>query len=212
MTQTPPSNRRMVLVVIALLVVAMASAAVAVAVVATRDSGPDLIADPVMPARDAPLTQGTDSEGRPVQVPTQGRPALVTFLFADCPDVCPTITGTIREALDRVGPQADGLDVVAVSVDPAGDTPQNVRRFLARHRMEDRMRYLIGSQAELEPIWKAWMVASQPQDGTDQETTASLHSARVVLVDREGRQAGAYPAAIPVPIDDLASDIRTLTE
>lgn len=188
-------------------VAALAALVVALVGLAVSDGGPALRADPVEPARDAPLTRGRDQEGRQVAVPAAGRPALVTFLFAECPDVCPLVAEEISQALDRVGPGADEIDVVAVSVDPAGDTPAAVRSFLRRHRLEGRMRYLIGSEAELAPIWKAWFVAAQSAD-----EARSTHSARVVLVDREGRQAGAYSAGIPIAIDDLAADIRTLTD
>lgn len=140
-------------------------------------------------------------------VPADGRPALVTFLFANCPDVCPTIAATISQALDRLGPQADEIDVVAISVDPAGDTPAAVGRFLQRFRLQGRMDYIVGSRAELAPLWKDWLILAQSEDAD-----ASVHSARVVLVDRDGRQVGAYSAGIAVPVDDLAADMRTLID
>lgn len=164
-----------------------------------------LNADPVEPARDAPATRGTNFDGRAVAVPRDGRPALVTFLFTECPDICPAIATTIRQALDRAGAAADRVDVMAVSVDPAGDTPAAVRRFLERRRMLGRMDYIVGSRAEMQPLWDAWFVAAQPEG-----VPASAHSARIVLVDADGRQAGAYSAGVPVPIDDLADDIATL--
>jgi len=155
----------------------------------------------------APLTAGTGCDGAPVSVPREGRPALVTFLFADCPDICPRAAREISLALDRVGPVADEIDVVAVSVDPEGDTPAAVRAFLARHDLIGRMHYIIGSRRELAPIWKAWQVAAQPRG-----KEVSAHSARIVLVDREGRQVGAYSAGIPVSVGDLAAEIETLSE
>lgn len=202
-----PASRRHRLVAIAALGVAAAIAAIAaVGLFAVGGGGgSDLNADPVEPPRDAPATRGTNYDGRAVAVPRDGRPAIVTFLFAECPDICPAIATTIRQALDRAGAAADGVDVVAVSVDPAGDTPAAVRAFLERRRMLGRMDYIVGSRAELEPLWDAWFVAAQP-DGVP----ASAHSARVVLVDAEGRQAGAYSAGVPVPIEDLAEDIATL--
>lgn len=200
-------SSRLVLGVAALAAAAAAALAVALVGLGASGGGPALRADPVEPARDAPATAGRDQDGRQVAVPAEGRPALVTFLFANCPDVCPMAAEQISRALDRVGPDADGIDVVAVSVDPAGDTPAAVRRFLARHRLEGRMRYLIGDEADLRPIWDAWYVSAQPAGAAQ-----STHSARIVLVDRDGRQAGAYPAGIPIPLDDLTADIRTLVE
>ena len=111
----------------------------------------------------------------------------------------------ISRALDRVGPDASGLDVVAVSVDPKGDTPVAVRAFLRRHRLAGRMSYLVGSERELRPIWRAWYASAQVAGAP-----ASVHTARIVLVDREGRQVGAYSAGTPIPVEDLAADMRAL--
>ena len=38
------------------------------------------------------------------------------------------------------------MQIIAVSVDPRGDTPKAVAAFLARHEMTGRMQYLIGSR------------------------------------------------------------------
>lgn len=176
--------------------------------VASRaDGDPAYKASEITPSRAAPATTGSGWDGEPVTVPVAGRPALVTFLFADCPDVCPTIAATISTALDRLGPEADDLDVVAISVDPDGDTRAAVGAFLERFRLEGRMAYIVGDRDELGPIWRDWLITAQPE-GED----ASIHSARVVLVDRDGRQVAAYSAGIAVPVPDLVDDVRTLLD
>jgi protein SCO1/2 len=167
----------------------------------------DLRAEPVASPRLAPRTAGRDVDGAPVVVPRKGRPAVVTFLFASCPDICPLVASEISRALDRLGPTASGLDVVAVSVDPQGDTPKTVRDFLRRHRLTGRMRYIVGSERELRPIWRAWYAAAQPPG-----EPVSVHTARIVLIDRTGRQVGAYSAGIPVSVGDLTADLRALLE
>jgi len=129
----------------------------------------------------------------------------VTFLFANCPDVCPTIAATISSSLRQLGPDADDLDVVAISVDPEGDTPAAVGDFLERFRLRGRMSYITGTRADLTPLWKDWLITAQPE-GED----ASIHSARVVLVDRDGRQVASYAAGVTVPVDDLTADLRAL--
>lgn len=156
----------------------------------------------------APATLGRDQTGAPVQVPRAGRPAIVTFLFANCPDVCPLVGQEISQALEAAGPAADDIDVVAISVDPEGDDRASVERFLKGHRLAGRMRYIVGTRAELAPMWKAWQVAAQPSG----DITKSVHTARVVLIDRDGRQLASYPGGIPFSPDDLAADIRTLTD
>jgi protein SCO1 len=195
---------------LAALVAAALVALVALLLLSGADDGdavPPLRATPAAVVGPAPVTAGTDSTGAPVSVPRAGRPAVVTFLFANCPTVCPLLGTQVSAALDRLDPAVrERVDVVAVSVDPRGDTPAAVRRFLARHDLTGRMSYIVGTRAELTPLWDAWGILAQP----DGDATASVHTARVVLIDREGRQVGSYPGGAPVPPDDLAADITSL--
>jgi len=203
---------RRVVVLAALAAAALIALAVALGVALrtgdTATASPPLRADAYPAPIAAPDTRGTAADGRAIRVPAPGRPAVVTFLFADCPTVCPLVATQVAAALDRV-PAADRerVDVVAISVDPRGDTPANVRRFLRTHRLTGRMRYLVGTRRELDPVWRAWGIVAQP-DAPD--AIASIHTARVVLVDAAGRQLGDYAGGRPIPPDDLAADIRTL--
>lgn len=207
MSTDPRPRRRTPAIAIGLIAVAALIALAALLLLARGDGGgPDLNAQAISPSREAPPTAGTGHDGTPVSIPVQGRPALVTFLFSSCPDICLTISRTIRTALDRAGPGADDLDVVAISVDPEGDTPAAVAAFLDTHGLTGRMRYIVGTRAELEPLWSAWMIAAQPPGQPN-----SAHSARIVLIDRDGRQVGSYAAGIAVDPDDLAADLTALT-
>lgn len=200
--------RRPVPLIAAGLIGAAALIAVTVLVLSLRggDEALALNADPIRPSRQAPLTAGTGHDGEPVSVPADGTPALVTFLFANCPDICPTAARTIRTALNTAGPEADPVDVVAVSVDPVGDTPEAVGEFLAKHDLTGRMRYIVGTREELRPLWDEWMIAAQPPG-----EPSSAHSARIVLIDRDGRQVGSYAAGIPVDADALAADLKAIS-
>ena len=52
------------------------------------------------------------------------------------------------------------LQIIAVSVDPEGDTPKTVKAFLADHQMTGRMQYLIGSRLQLEKTWSDWHIVA----------------------------------------------------
>ena len=181
-----------------------------------QEGGEPLNAQPVDPPRFAPATAGQGADGEEIRLPAgDGRPAVVTFLFTECPDVCPLIATTIRAALEEMGSSAERIDVVAITVDPEDDTPRAVRRFLARYGLTGRMDYLIGSRAELRPVWAAWGIAPQPKRPSGaahagREEERSLHSAPVILIDRDGRQAGKYAPGIPFSARELADDMRRL--
>src|SRR5438552_5847225 len=91
-----------------------------------------------------------DSLGHRVRLSQfRGKAVLLTFIYDHCPDTCPLIVGNLHTALVRLGSQAGKVQIVAVSVDPKGDTPKTVNKFLAAHEMTGRMRYLIGSFKQL---------------------------------------------------------------
>src|SRR5271165_1179172 len=101
--------------------------------------------------------------GHPVNIASdRGKAVLVTFLYTNCPDVCPLITSNLRVAQNLMGSAVSSkAQIIAVSVDPRGDTPKAVAAFLARHEMTGRMQYLIGSASQLARVWKAWGVGSE---------------------------------------------------
>ncbi len=120
----------------------------------------------------------------------KGKAVLVTFLYTKCPDVCPIIASNLGVALDRMGSaEASKVEVIAVSVDPRGDTPKAVAAFLASHGMTGRMQYLIGSASELARVWKAWGVGSE-RDA--QQPQLVNHSGIVYGVSAAGKLTTLY--------------------
>jgi protein SCO1 len=146
-----------------------------------------------LPARQAPPIGLRDYLGRPVTLASyRGRAVLVTFLYTHCPDVCPLMTSNLRVALGMLGARASRVQVIAVSVDPRGDTPAAVARFLRAHEMLGRMRYLIGSAPELARTWSAWKVGSLREAGQPQRIA---HSALVYGVGADGTLRTIYPSS-----------------
>ncbi len=140
-----------------------------------------------------------DEAGRPATMRAyRGRTVVVTFMYSTCRDTCPLTAQQIRGALDQLGRD---VPVLAISVDPAQDTPLHVRRFLVQQHMAGRMRYLTGARAQLAPIWRAYGI--QPQ-GSGYEHTAST-----VVVDGTGRQRLGYLTDQLTP-EGLADDLRAL--
>ena len=151
------------------------------------------------PGARAPEFTLRDQDGKTATMAEyRGRPVAVTFVYSTCEDTCPALVDQVRGALDDTG--AD-VPLLAVSVDPAGDTPASARRFLNERRMTGRARFLLGDERALAPVWKGYGV--RPQSG------ALDHSATVVLVDAEGRQRVGFPHAQLTP-EALAHDIRRL--
>jgi protein SCO1/2 len=146
------------------------------------------------PAKPAPPLALRNYLGQPVNIDSyRGKAVLVTFLYTNCPDICPLITSNLRVALNLMGPKLDSkVQVIAVSVDPRGDTPKAVAAFLARHEMTGRMQYLIGSAKELARVWKAWGVGSE-RDA--QQPQLINHSGVVYGISGSGKRLTLYESS-----------------
>ena len=125
----------------------------------------------------------------------RGRTAVFAFVYSTCKDICPAQVRSIRGALDQLG---HDVPVVGVSVDPANDTPSRARTFLLQQSMTGRMDFLLGTRAQLAPVWKAFGIAPQTK-GRD-------HSSYTVIVDAQGRQRIGFPQSELTP-SRLASDL-----
>ncbi|MDX6475215.1 MAG: hypothetical protein QOH95_726 [Gaiellaceae bacterium] len=155
------------------------------------------------PPRPAPRVSLHDASGRRFTLSSRkGRYVLVTFLYTHCPDVCPLIASSLNTVLRTLGPAAK-VDVVAVSVDPKGDTARSVRVYASRMHLEPGFHYLIGSRAELRPVWAAWHVLS-----VDRKPNLVDHVAYTALVDPKGRERVLYDAQVNT--QQVLHDLRLL--
>ena len=145
--------------------------------------------------------------GQPVNIDSyRGKAVLVTFLYTNCPDVCPLITSNLHVALNLMGPaEASKAQIIAVSVDPHGDTPKAVAAFLARHEMTGRMQYLIGSAHELGQVWKAWGVGSERDARQPQFIN---HSGLIYGITGSGKRLTIYAANFQP--SEIAHDVPLL--
>jgi protein SCO1 len=122
----------------------------------------------------------------------KGKAVLITFLYTHCPDQCPLIAANLGVALNEMGAaKASKVQVIAVSVDPRGDTPASIAKFLEVHGAMGRMQYLVGSKPELARAWKAWGVGSE---GDASNPELINHSGLVYGVSAKGKVTTLYAA------------------
>jgi cytochrome oxidase Cu insertion factor (SCO1/SenC/PrrC family) len=134
----------------------------------------------------------------------RGRSVLVTFLETKCREACPILASQIGDALRLLSPKERRFVVaVAISTHPHDDTPASVRAFLRTHRVLGRMQYLLGSEAELRPVWNAFFVLSALDSGD-----ADTHSASVRVFDRRGRWISTLHPRVDLTAENLAHDAR----
>jgi protein SCO1 len=194
-----PPRVRLTLMLVATLVL-IAALAIVLFAHGSKDAGGPGFEGAIRPAGIPPVRFALkDQDGKTATLAQyRGEPVVLTFMYSTCKDTCPLTAQQIKGALDDLG---QDVPTLAISVDPKNDTPLNARRFVNQQGLTKRMRFLLGSQAELEPIWKAYGIRPQGK--------AFDHSAYVVLVDAQGVQRIGWPVEKLTP-EGLAHDLRVL--
>jgi protein SCO1/2 len=150
----------------------------------------------------------TDHNGKPRTLADfRGRVVTVFFGFTHCPDVCPTTLAEMAQVMKDLGPDADKLQVLFVTVDPERDTPQVLKQYVPS--FNPSFLGLYGDAAATARAAKEFKVFYQKHP--DKNGGYSMdHSAGTFVLDRQGRprlfaQYGQGHAA-------LAHDIRILIQ
>lgn len=131
--------------------------------------------------------QLVDTEGRVrTDEEFRGKLLLVEFGYTFCPDVCPLGLQLFADVLDRLGPQADAIQPIFITVDPARDTPEALRTYV--EHFSPRILGLTGSREQIDAATKAYRVYYRL--GADAATNPNYvvdHSAILFVMGRDGR-------------------------
>ena len=92
--------------------------------------------------------------------------------------------------------------LLAVSVNPAGDTPDSVARAIRKWRLPVDTIWLLGSRTQLKPAWDAYRITVDPVSGE------IVHSTAVYLIDRQGYERAGF--LMPFAPAFVADDFRAL--
>ena len=118
-----------------------------------------------------------DHRGKPVtEADFKGRPAAVFFGFTYCPEVCPTTLFDLSARMKELGPAADRLQVLFITVDPERDTPQQLATYL--ESFDPRITGLSGTQAQVDAAlaaYKAYAKRIPTEVGYTMDHTASVY-------------------------------------
>ena len=161
------------------------------------------------PPKPAPPLKLNNYNGTPVNLDQyRGKAVLVLFIYDHCPDICPLMVSNLHAAQNQMSAaERKQVQIVAVSVDPKGDTPATVKKFLADHQMTGRMDYLIGSRSQLENTWAAWNIVAK-SDPSRKNPDAVEHSALIYGISGTGEITTLYPANFKP--DQIVQDVPKL--
>ncbi|MDO8837433.1 MAG: SCO family protein [Parvibaculum sp.] len=115
----------------------------------------------------------------------RGRYMLIYFGFTFCPDVCPTELQVMASAIETLGPEAEKITPVFITIDPERDTPEVMARYVAL--FHPRLTGLTGTPEQIAAAAKAWHVFyRKAEDENSSEDYTMDHSSIVFLMGPEG--------------------------
>jgi protein SCO1 len=114
----------------------------------------------------------------------RGQVVVLFFGFTHCPDVCPTTLGELASAFNKLGANADKVQVLMVSVDPERDTQEVLSKYVAA--FHPRFLGLRGSAEETARVAKEFKVIYQKASGTTAGSYSMDHSAGTFIIDTQG--------------------------
>jgi protein SCO1/2 len=167
-----------------------------------------LTSGPLADIGPAPEVDLVDAQGRPFRLAgLRGKAVVVSFVFTTCNGTCPLTTAgldRVRRALKARRLWGKRVDFVSISLDPARDTPDVLRRYAAAYRAEpERWHFLTGPPDRVGAVLRAWDMWARPGP-----SGAIDHPSRIFLVDPEGRLREIYSLETLDPegvADDVAS-------
>ena len=163
-----------------------------------------LLLDTAQPATEFTLMSEGD---KPIQLRDfRGKLVLLYFGYTHCPDACPTTMAETRVAFAELGPQAEDVQVIMVSIDPERDTPE----ILADYVQQFDARFLGGTATleEVTALASAYGVIFRKHEGSAATGYLIDHSVQMIVIDRQGDTRMLLPYGLPG--EEMAADLRYL--
>jgi protein SCO1/2 len=161
-----------------------------------------VLSPPLVRAANSPVTIGgpfvlTSPDGTTVSEQTyRGKWLLVFFGYTSCPDTCPTALLEMAAALGRLGPDADKLQSLFITVDPRRDTPAIMGNYT--QSFDPRIVGLTGTSLQIAAVAQEYGVYYAPRkSGMGAEDYVMDHSTYIYLMDPEGKFVRGLDADTP---------------
>jgi protein SCO1/2 len=147
-------------------------------------------------SRNLPNVQMTDQDGQPVVVnELKDKWSLLFFGYTFCPDICPTTLAQLRQIKSELPKEVVGkLQIILVSVDPARDTPKQLKQYLGY--FDPDFKGLTGASVEdVQKLANAVSIPFIPADTSKANYTVD-HSGNLAVIGPDGTQRGFIRAPL----------------
>jgi protein SCO1/2 len=143
--------------------------------------------------------------GRLALADLRGQVVAVTFIYTTCTDTCPLLTSKLVGVQRRLGRDAARVRFVGITVDPARDTPEALRRYaLEREARSPAWAFLTGTPEEIGDVVRRYGVYARP--GARGEVD---HTFLTSVIDHAGVLRVQYMGVRFDP-DEFLRDVRAL--
>jgi protein SCO1 len=135
----------------------------------------------------------------------RGRVVMLYFGYTHCPDVCPATLANLSDVLNKLGPDADKVRVLFVTVDPNRDTLALLKQYT--QAFAPQIDGLRGTDNQLANLARRYRVAYSVKTKPEYVVT---HSAAVFIFDKDGRAR-----LVTLDTNDtkgLAEDVKRIVE
>jgi len=155
------------------------------------------------PRAESPALRLFDFDGRPRQLADyRGRVLVIFFGFVRCPDACPAELFKLAQAMKRLGPMSEHMQVLFVTLDPERDTPQVLKSYVTA--FDPRFVGLTGSTADIDRAAMSFYVEyARVGRGADYSID---HSTSTFVLDAHGRLR--LVGTLDTTVDDWVHDLR----
>ena len=189
------------LVILALLLVLAVGA---IRIVNPPHTWTGMLMDPLAPVNDFSLTA---AGGKPVRLSDfRGKLVALYFGYTYCPDVCPTTLAELAAGMRDLGADAQQVQVIFISVEPARDTPERLADYVAN--FDPSFIGITGSPEEIAAVATPLGIYYQAHEGTAATGYLVDHTATVMVLDRQRRLRLLLPFGTTGA--QAASDLRAL--
>lgn len=138
----------------------------------------------------------------------RGRHMLVFFGYAQCKSICPVGLGRMAMTLNELGPAADRVQPIFITVDPDNDTPDVIAAHV--NRIHPRMIGLTGSKSELHAVARAYKVQTKLLSKIADKQPIYAHGSFIFLMKPDGKFATLFPPVLGA--EAIAASVRRYVE
>ena len=144
-----------------------------------------------------------------------GKILLVSFIFTNCPDICPLTTHNLQRIQQKVKEQKiDNLSFAAISFDPERDTPSVLKNFTEVRNLDlSNYNLFSGKRDDVKLLMEKFHIVAIPGDKTFTDDGDPVyfftHTDRIALVDQDQNIRKSYKGS-EINLDEIINDIKNL--